>query len=234
MQDISFRNVLVNCNGYTEHIPPVSLRPDDKWQPRFVLCDFDISVIFPPDIPPSERVLPASETSWGELSFHPQDVSDGDATYDPFAFDVACMGAMLCIAIGVGCLFKFLSLHVKVTRIIQPTTKAVPLLAPFLDRMITPHISSRYTASEALDAFTEIMRTLSQEFLRQTPAPPFVNIRGAWQNHDRWDGLPDDFVKEHLGPEGPVRPRRKKVSYSPDGSMSSVWVEWDVPIPLPY
>lgn len=123
--------------------------------------------------------------------------------------------------------------HVKVTRIIQPTTKAVPLLAPFLDRMITPHISSRYTASEALDAFTEIMRTLSQEFLRQTPAPPFVNIRGAWQNHDRWDGLPDDFVKEHLGPEGPVRPRRKKVSYSPDGSMSSVWVEWNVPIPIP-
>ncbi|KAK7684505.1 hypothetical protein QCA50_012452 [Cerrena zonata] len=187
-RDTSFRNVLVNYNGRARHIPPAN-------------------------VPPSQRVIPASDASWGELSFHPPDVlADGDAPYDPFPFDVACMGGLLCVAIG-------------------PATKAVPLLAPFLDGMITPHIQSRFTASEALGAFTKIMDTLSQEFLRQTPAPPFVDIHEVWQNHDRWDGLPDDFVKKHAGPDGPVRPRRKKVSYTPDGSMSTCWVEWNVPEP---
>lgn len=101
MQDLTFRNILVNYNGFASQIPPMSLDPTDSWKPRFALCDFDLAVIFPPNVPLSERVLPSDEANYGTVRFHPPDGTNGEATYDPFAFDVACMGGILCEAIGV-------------------------------------------------------------------------------------------------------------------------------------
>lgn len=60
-------------------------------------------MIFAPNVPHSERVLPSEETGWGSVYYHPPDGTNGEATYDPFAFDVACMGGILCEAIGVSC-----------------------------------------------------------------------------------------------------------------------------------
>lgn len=70
-------------------------------QTKFVLCDFGLSVMFPPDTPPSARVCPAEESTWGTFEYHPPDVANGEAVYDPFAYDVACMGGVLCHVIGV-------------------------------------------------------------------------------------------------------------------------------------
>lgn len=111
------------------------------------------------------------------------------------------------------------------TTIVQVAAQKVPLLAPFLDRMITPHIPSRHTASRALEAFNRICGTLDHRFLCQTGAPPFIGRCETWQKFDRWAGLPTGFVKKHAGPNGPVSPRRKEYRENSDGLRSIIWVE---------
>lgn len=90
--------------------------------------------------------------------------------------------------------------------------------------MITPDIPSRYTASRALEAFHQIYATLDHDFLHRTGAPPFIDRCETWQKFDRWAGLPAAFVKKHVGPNGPVRPRRKTYRENSDGSRSIIWV----------
>ena len=68
---------------------------------RFALSDFGTSVVFPPETPQSKRVCPAGESEWGYPYFHPPDVSPAQTTYDPFTYDVACMGGFLCDTTGV-------------------------------------------------------------------------------------------------------------------------------------
>lgn len=68
---------------------------------KFVLCDFNLSIRFPPDTPPEARVLPALESEYGSSEFHPPDAANGETVYDPFAYDVACLGGLLCEVIGV-------------------------------------------------------------------------------------------------------------------------------------
>jgi hypothetical protein len=65
------------------------LRQDSRLQ--YALFDFDISIMFNPDSTPAERRLP-SEFSWEGGYHQPYDTSQGELDYDPFAFDVACMG----------------------------------------------------------------------------------------------------------------------------------------------
>ncbi|KAK0450203.1 hypothetical protein EV421DRAFT_1779527 [Armillaria borealis] len=51
--------------------------------------------------------------------------------YDPFAYDVALLGIVFC--------HEF-----------QHLTQFVPMLAPFLDSMVTDDLSRRFTAAQAL------------------------------------------------------------------------------------
>ena len=43
------------------------------------------------------------KSNWGTPGYHPRDGQgeDSNATYDPFAFDVACMGGVLCEIMNV-------------------------------------------------------------------------------------------------------------------------------------
>ena len=104
----------------------------------------------------------------------------------------------------------------------QTTSHKVPLLAPFLDRMITPDITQRFTAPQALSVLTEIASMLDQDLLLTKP-PRFIIPMNVWQRIDRWYGLPEDFVKKHAGAHGPVRPRIKTVSYDSDGHPVTLW-----------
>ena len=100
-QDISLPNILVNFCGNAKELPPTSLTPRENWKPCFVLCDFNISIVFSPDPPHSKRVVAVDRTSWGTHKYHPPDGQNGDTTYNPFAFDVACMGGLLCEVLTV-------------------------------------------------------------------------------------------------------------------------------------
>lgn len=102
-KDIKIHNILVNLyNGDAVYDDCREFYASQK--ARFVLCDFDLSVIFPPDTPPAARVCPASESDWGSYRYHPPDAADGQTVYDPFAYDVACLGGLLCELIGVCCI----------------------------------------------------------------------------------------------------------------------------------
>lgn len=90
--------------------------------------------------------------------------------------------------------------------------------------MITPEISSRYTAFEALTAFTALLETFNGKYLnRPTPQAPKEEKHLPWQCRDRWAGLPEAFVKKHTQVRPPVRPRRKV----PQFEGRSYFVEWD-------
>ncbi|CAL1698420.1 unnamed protein product [Somion occarium] len=203
-RDIKLDNILVNKYHSSEISPSLRSFFASK-KARFALCDFGLSVKFSPETPPCARVCPASESEWGYFEFHPPDAANGESVYDPFAYDVACLGGLLCKTIGY-------------------MTPLIPPLAPFLDRMITPDISARYTASEALEAFVQLMESLDSEFLGKTRAPsPPEGSTYIWQAYDRWANLPEEFVREHFAKCPPVRPRRKVQLL--DGT--SYFVDWN-------
>ncbi|KAK7676329.1 hypothetical protein QCA50_020712 [Cerrena zonata] len=209
-RDLNFRNILVNYQGHTR-IRPHEQGIETAKPPRFVLCDFNISMLFSEETPRCDRLLPASFSDSGTPQFQPPDAANGETTYDPFAFDVACLGGVLCQAIG---------------RI----TTMVPPLAPFLDKMITPDVSSRYTASQALNAFTELVKELDGSILLSESVPlPISPATQTWQSYDRWAGLPEDFVRKYVG-TGPIRPRRKADWVNADDTFGSAWVDWDAPL----
>lgn len=72
-----------------------------KKQLHFVLCDFGLSVVFHPDTPASERVCPVEESEWGSSQYHPPDITTEQDVYDPFSYDVACLGGVVCELVGV-------------------------------------------------------------------------------------------------------------------------------------
>lgn len=46
-------------------------------------------------------MCPALESEWGSPQYHPPDAANGDIMYDPFAYDVACLGGLFCEVLGV-------------------------------------------------------------------------------------------------------------------------------------
>lgn len=93
-------------------------------------------------------------------------------------------------------------------------TPLVPVLAPFLDRLVTPDIATRYSATQALDAFLEMRSSLDPVFLSSTVPPPLPPHDSRfyfrrWLDHDRWAGLPSDFVKKHASLYELVRPTKR-------------------------
>ena len=55
---------------------------------KYALIDFDTAMV----LPKSTRRLPWSFATIGQPMWHPPDVYAGEHDYDPYAFDVGCMG----------------------------------------------------------------------------------------------------------------------------------------------
>ncbi|KAF8589799.1 hypothetical protein K439DRAFT_1612378 [Ramaria rubella] len=137
---------------------------------RYALFDFNVSLIFPSQIPPTDRRLPYFDAYIGSTWLNPDDTEQGEADYDPFLHDVANMGNML--------------------REVNYIVPFVPLLAPLLDGMTTHIISRRFTAHEAFSFCEFIRESLSPHELRiSLPPDP---MQGPIDNH--WESLPKDFV----------------------------------------
>ncbi|KAH7902869.1 hypothetical protein BJ138DRAFT_1168786, partial [Hygrophoropsis aurantiaca] len=175
--DIKRGNILVNhFAGSTYFYSDNDLRPSlrRKGMLTYAWCGFDMSVMFPPTSTPSERRLPAVESFIIGCSFA-YDTAQGELDYDPFAFDVCALGMLLCD--------YFLHL-----------TTIVPMLAPFLDRMITRDLSQRFTAPDALRFFEhEVLPSVTPTQFSARPATADRSLRPEW--YDRWVGLDPQFAR---------------------------------------
>ncbi|KAK7676337.1 hypothetical protein QCA50_020720 [Cerrena zonata] len=194
-RDIRPDNILINC--ITNRVV-TDLRPFlDSGHAKFALCDFGLSFKFPPDTPLEERLRPSIDCCIGTLEYQPPDGTDGEAFYDPFAFDVACLGGVFCELVG------------HLTTLVNP-------LAPFLDRMVTHDISARYTAEEALRALTQLEAQLSPECLTtrvmRPPVGPLAKEYCPCQAYNRWSDLPLSFIAQHPAPPSSM----KSKSYDDD------------------
>lgn len=61
---------------------------------EYALFDFDLSLQMPLDISLKKCRRPAHEAFKGKRSYIPEDVFHGEPHYNPFAFDVACLGKL--------------------------------------------------------------------------------------------------------------------------------------------
>lgn len=156
--------------------------------PRYCLYDFNWSVIFPSNFPREECRL-SSNIAFQTWPYHrPPDALSGDLTYDPFAYDVACMGDMLSEAFDVR--FTNLFFHQLIWDY-QYHIEKIPLLAPLFDRMTTHVIKSRFTASQAHEFAEMIERDMTPDILNVCfPYAPRHIL-----NTDRWKILDASFVK---------------------------------------
>ena len=58
---------------------------------KYALIDFDTAMV----LPKSTRRLSSSLATIGQSTWHPLDTYAGEHDYDPYAFDVGCMGDVL-------------------------------------------------------------------------------------------------------------------------------------------
>ncbi|KAF8481432.1 kinase-like domain-containing protein [Gautieria morchelliformis] len=176
-RDIKPENILVNHFGAFSHIEWNEMRRTLRRDGHLVyaIIDFDISIMFPPTATREECRLP-SNLSWDGAYDQPHDTKQGELDYDPFAFDVGCLGVLFC-------------------KRFQHFTRTVPMFAPLMDRMTTRDLSRRLTASQALDFLESFASELTQEQL-QLPALPWNPRNPHYEDYDRWEGLPDKFMKD--------------------------------------
>lgn len=175
----------------------------------YALLDFDISIQFPLNSTAADMRLPSSLSRWGSYN-QPSDTAQGELDYDPFAFDVGCLGVLFWDRFGVSqySVTFLCAPHRCLTQHLLPT---VPMLAPLIDGMVTRNIARRFTAAQALQFFEDLYLKTTYEQLHVNPGWPegqdvvFDDIRA-----DRWRNLPGDFVRawSHLRePKVPLRTR---------------------------
>ncbi|KAH7887245.1 hypothetical protein F5I97DRAFT_1828376 [Phlebopus sp. FC_14] len=142
----------------------------------YALIDFDWSYVLPLDSKASETRLPAHESYIWFCSVA-NDTAQGELDYEPFAFDVGSLGMFFCEE------FQHLS-------------KMVPMFAPFLDRMITRNVPTRFAAPEALSFFNDhVLPSVPPSTLDDHPPPKDEYEFRTPEIYDRWVGLDPDFVK---------------------------------------
>ncbi|TBU48608.1 hypothetical protein BD309DRAFT_949131 [Dichomitus squalens] len=148
-RDIRETNILVN--GYCpelEAFESKAIVAEHLHSPdvAFSFFDYDLAIQLPRNVSVNESRRPAWEGNRGSPEFHPPDISLAQPEYNPFAFDVACLGNMF--------------LH-HFTNVI----KVVPELAPLFARMTTHIIDQRFTAAEALSFYNEHLSRLPDDLL---------------------------------------------------------------------
>ncbi|GJJ07965.1 hypothetical protein Clacol_002172 [Clathrus columnatus] len=178
-RDLKEDNTLVNHFGAYRCNIDNMMRPKLRAAGKltYVLYDFDLSLM----LPSTECRLPASQSVDVLSIVWPYDTSQGELDYDPYKFEMGCLGIILCQ--------KF-----------QPCQHCIPsihFLAPFLDRLITDRLELRFTSYEALQFFEEMRAKLTPE---QCSVDMPIRSGGyrPWEpeKYDRWQGLPDEFLQQ--------------------------------------
>ncbi|GJJ07973.1 hypothetical protein Clacol_002180 [Clathrus columnatus] len=185
LKDLKEGNTLINHFGAFSRARENSMRPKLRTagQLTYALFDFDLALM----LPSTECRLPASQSFYVLSIMLPFDTSHGELDYDPYKFEMGCLGIVLC-------------------QMFQHCIPAVPVLAPFLDRLITDRLELRFTAKEALQFFEKMHATLTPEQL--SLEAPIYTLPGYphWEpeKYNRWEGLPDEFVQEWARFRAPI------------------------------
>ncbi|OBZ76511.1 hypothetical protein A0H81_03766 [Grifola frondosa] len=149
LQDIAETNVMVN---YFSAIPfckddglgPLLAKHRTSSKARYCLFDYNLSIQYSLGMPIENYRSPSTEALRGWDGYHPRDVYQGEFEYNPFAFDVGCLGNLF--------MFRF-----------ADAIPTINMLAPLFDRMTTHVISQRFTAAQAYAFWIEFVRSLSDE-----------------------------------------------------------------------
>ncbi|KAF8884752.1 hypothetical protein CPB84DRAFT_1788961 [Gymnopilus junonius] len=174
LKDVAHRNILVNRLAYfRDRRKTFSMQFDleKKEKLRYALFDFDRAILLDKETYGENPILPIHFVDRG-FYIPPYERLLGYPDFDPFKYDVACLGIYFDETFGD---------HIP----------DAPLLAPLIDRMLTANIEKRFTAAQAL-AFTEyilsnVSRTIPTYGKRRT-------WRGSYYERDRWKDLPEEFV----------------------------------------
>ncbi|KAH9895166.1 hypothetical protein C8Q73DRAFT_644721 [Cubamyces lactineus] len=178
-RDIHESNILLNwyCRDVQKASCTKCLRAHyQSSSALYALFDFDLSLHLPPSTSLKDCLRPASEAFIGRSDYHPTDIYQGEPYYNPFAFDVACLGN----------LFSFY---------FAEAIPSSPFLAALFSRMTTHVIDDRFTAAEALAFVHEIEGALPPDVLDSA-----VNLKPDCDVLDHperyWSRLhPDDQIK---------------------------------------
>ncbi|RDX44624.1 hypothetical protein OH76DRAFT_1359251 [Lentinus brumalis] len=127
----------------------------------YCLFDFNLSVQFPQDKPLHVCRLIADPSTMSGTPYGPLDVSLGVYDYNPFAYDVACLGNMFRAQFA-------------------PIVGSIPEFATLFDQMTTHVIHDRFTASEALAYFDQAVSRLPDHTLQSQIV---LDIDSDWE----WD-----------------------------------------------
>jgi hypothetical protein len=105
-QDISLSNILVNHFGNdSDRYWPTRLPQMRAGLLSYALIDFDLAIILPRAADRKTYRLPFKNALIG--SGGPRDVSQGEFDYNPFAYDVGCLGVLFCGYFQVRLLISF-------------------------------------------------------------------------------------------------------------------------------
>ncbi|KAI0630158.1 hypothetical protein C8Q77DRAFT_1136695 [Trametes polyzona] len=115
----------------------------------YALYDFNLSLQLPPGTSLKTCRRPACEGFLGMALYHPDDIYLGQPYYNPFAYDVGCLG------------FLFV-------QNLTDAISAVPMLAPLFGKMTTHIVDERFTAAEALEFFRRVEAETSPETLQSS------------------------------------------------------------------
>ncbi|OSC99020.1 hypothetical protein PYCCODRAFT_1374017 [Trametes coccinea BRFM310] len=139
-RDIFNNNILVDYYShdvFADEIGPVLAEYRRTHKVYYSLFDFNLSIKLPPSTSLRDCLRPAREAMTTCSPYEPPDVALGEYAYNPFAFDVACLGNMFMVNFNA-------------------VVSVVPLLAPLFDKMTTPLVRQRFTAQEALEFLESI------------------------------------------------------------------------------
>ncbi|KAM5542805.1 hypothetical protein V8D89_003766 [Ganoderma adspersum] len=177
-RDIDRQNIMTNCYTFGYYREKIDLAlAEHRRGPNALHClvDFDRSLKLPSNTPIGACRLPAEESLVSATPFQRLDLNLAEHDYDPFAFDVGCLGSM----------FQFYYADI---------IPIVPLLAPLFDQMTTHVISERFRAAEALTFFEDATRGLPSDVLGTE-----VKLEPDWDPVDDpniyWAKLSPDFSK---------------------------------------
>ncbi|KAJ8468443.1 hypothetical protein ONZ51_g9637 [Trametes cubensis] len=139
-RDIHETNVMINWYCRDGKLDSCSQRLREHYSSSsasYALFDYDLALQLPSTASLKDCRRPALEAFLGKSEYHPRDIHQGEGHYNPFAFDVACLGNLF--------LYHFVE-----------AIPTVPLLAVLFSRMTTHVIDDRFTAAEALAFFSDI------------------------------------------------------------------------------
>ncbi|KAI0645511.1 hypothetical protein C8Q79DRAFT_1010463 [Trametes meyenii] len=174
-RDIDTTNMLINCYDPTSRMMDTEVVAEHARSGAATYClfDFNLSIQLPPDTCLRNCRRPAIESVTALTTFMPDDIVLGEPFYNPFAFDVGCLGNV------------FKSYY-------WGAVSAAPLLAPLFDMMTTHELARRFTAEEALK-FLDYAWLQVPECLRDAPLSLEANWDSQLYPEMYWSLTPPGF-----------------------------------------